>query len=66
MLANLCVALIMTNANEEADDIMNMIEKEKNKRMPNDTDEPIYYSCIVNLVIGNLYCQKVNFNFGIS
>ena len=56
----------MTNATEEVEGIMNMIEKEKNKRIPNDTDEPIYYSCIVNLVIGNLYCQKGNFYFGIS
>ena len=36
VLANLCVASIMTNANKEAEDIMNMIEKEENKRIPDE------------------------------
>jgi tetratricopeptide repeat protein 30 len=29
-------------------------------------DKPYYHLCIVNLVIGTLYCAKGNFEFGIS
>jgi hypothetical protein len=29
-------------------------------------DKKIYHLCIVNLVIGTLYCAKGNFEFGIS
>jgi tetratricopeptide repeat protein 30 len=29
-------------------------------------DKPVFHLCIVNLVIGTLYCSKGNFEFGIS
>merc|ERR1711977_606153 len=29
-------------------------------------DKPVYHLCIINLVIGTLYCTKGNFEFGIS
>ena len=31
-----------------------------------DPDKPTFHLCIVNLVIGTLYCAKGNYEFGIS
>jgi tetratricopeptide repeat protein 30 len=64
ILANLCVAYVMTSANEEAEELMRLVEKEEEKIT--DTTKPIYHLCIINLVIGTLYCAKGNFEFGIS
>jgi len=66
VLANLCVAYIMTNLNEEAEEIMRKIEKEEEAAAKEDKKRQIFHSCIVNLVIGTLYCEKGNFEFGIS
>eukprot|EP00439_Symbiodinium_sp_Y106_P053851 s3444_g7.t1 len=60
ILANLCVAYVMTSANEEAEELMRLEEKVK------DPSKPVYHLCIINLVIGTLYCTKGNFEFGIS
>merc|ERR1711972_608571 len=64
ILANLCVAYVMTSANEEAEELMRLVEKEEEKIA--DPTKPIYHLCIINLVIGTLYCTKGNFEFGIS
>lgn len=64
ILANLCVAYVMTSANEEAEELMRLVEKEEEKIT--DQTKPIYHLCIINLVIGTLYCAKGNFEFGIS
>lgn len=64
ILANLCVAYVMTSANEEAEELMRLVEKEEEKIT--DPTKPIYHLCIINLVIGTLYCAKGNFEFGIS
>merc|ERR1719410_3025111 len=64
ILANLCVAYVMTSANEEAEELMRLVEKEEEK--VEDPAKPIYHLCIINLVIGTLYCAKSNFEFGIS
>mmetsp|Transcript_1766 Transcript_1766/g.3945 ORF Transcript_1766/g.3945 Transcript_1766/m.3945 type:complete len:648 (-) Transcript_1766:178-2121(-) len=64
ILANLCVAYVMTSANEEAEELMKLVEKEEEKI--EDPNKPIYHLCIINLVIGTLYCTKGNFEFGIS
>ena len=66
ILANLCVAYIMTNQNEEAEDIMKSIIREEDWRLYADMHQHIYHGCIVNLVIGTLYCEKGNFEFGIE
>ena len=79
ILANLCVSYIMCSENEEAEELMRLIEKEEEKAttphggaMPlkaTDSDTaspPPYHLCIVNLVIGTLYCSKGNFEFGVS
>ncbi len=69
ILANLCVSYIMTNQNEEAEDIMKLIEKQEVNDIDNGHDhdkDKKHHGCIVNLVIGTLYCEKGNFIFGIS
>eukprot|EP00922_Rhytidocystis_sp_ex-Travisia-forbesii_P067069 GHVS01099691.1.p1 GENE.GHVS01099691.1~~GHVS01099691.1.p1 ORF type:complete len:232 (+),score=22.85 GHVS01099691.1:368-1063(+) len=66
VLANLCVAYIMTSANEDAEDVMRQIEKEEEESQLQDPKKQVYHLCIVNLVIGTLYCAKGNFEFGIS
>ncbi|NWX83033.1 TT30B protein, partial [Nothoprocta pentlandii] len=66
VLANLCVSYIMTSQNEEAEELMRKIEKEEEQLSYDDPDKKIYHLCIVNLVIGTLYCAKGNYDFGIS
>jgi len=66
VLANLCVSYIMTSQNELAEELMRKIEKEEERVAYTDPDKPCYHLCIVNLVIGTLYCAKGNFEFGIS
>ncbi|CAB3981691.1 tetratricopeptide repeat 30A-like [Paramuricea clavata] len=66
VLANLCVSYIMTSCNEEAEELMRKIEKEEEQVAYDDPDKKIYHLCIVNLVIGTLYCAKGNYEFGMS
>ncbi len=66
VLANLCVSYIMTSQNEEAEELMRRIEKEEERVAFEDPTKRTYHLCIVNLVIGTLYCAKGNFEFGIS
>lgn len=109
VLANLCVAYIMTSQNEDAEELMRQIEKEEERMMhqnrnrngnnsninngSNDISEDdmsqimgasatnqnvngnvnvngaakqYYHLCIVNLVIGTLYCSKGNYTFGLQ
>lgn len=66
VLANLCVSYIMTSQNEEAEDLMRRIEKEEERVAFEDPNRRTYHLCIVNLVIGTLYCSKGNYEFGIS
>merc|ERR1712139_631218 len=64
ILANLCVAYVMTSANEEAEELMRLVAKEEEKVA--DPNKPAYHLCIINLVIGTLYCTKGNWEFGVS
>merc|ERR1711998_118842 len=66
VLANLCVSYTMTSQNEEAEELMRKIEKEEERLTFTEPDKQCYHLCIVNLVIGTLYCAKGNFEFGIS
>lgn len=66
VLANLCVSYIMTSKNEQAEDLMRKIEKEEENLAYQDPDRKVFHLCIVNLVIGTLYCAKNNFQFGVS
>ena len=65
VLANLCVAYIMTSKNEEAEELMRRIEAEEQRHLL-ETGKQSFHLCIVNLVIGTLYCAKGNYEFGIS
>ena len=66
VLANLCVSYIMTSQNEEAEELMRRIEKEEEALAYEFPERKVYHLCIVNLVIGTLYCSKGNFEFGIT
>lgn len=66
VLANLCVSYIMTGQNEQAEEVMKKIEREEENVAYEDPDKKVYHLCIVNLVIGTLYCAKGNYQFGIS
>ncbi|CAD6186166.1 unnamed protein product [Caenorhabditis auriculariae] len=66
VLANLCVCYIMTNQNEEAEDLMRKVEREEEEAREAEPTKKFYHVCIINLVIGTLYCSKGNYEFGIS
>lgn len=66
VLANLCVSYIMTSQNEEAEELMRRVEKEEERVTCQDQDKQCFHLCIINLVIGTLYCAKGNYEFGIS
>ncbi|KAK4469777.1 hypothetical protein MN116_007295 [Schistosoma mekongi] len=66
ILANLCVTYIMTSQNENAEELMRKIEKEEEIISYEKSNEKLYHLCIINLVIGTLYCTKGNYDFGIS
>ncbi|KAJ4931774.1 hypothetical protein JOQ06_010214 [Pogonophryne albipinna] len=53
-------------SNEEAEELMRKIEKEEEQISYDDPDKKVFHLCIVNLVIGTLYCAKGNYDFGIS
>ncbi|VDP02602.1 unnamed protein product [Soboliphyme baturini] len=66
VLANLCVCYIMTNQNEEAEELMRKVEKEEERLLTENAGSKVFHLCIINLVIGTLYCSKGNYEFGIS
>ncbi|XP_066152230.1 intraflagellar transport protein 70A isoform X1 [Euwallacea fornicatus] len=66
VLANLCVSYIMTSQNEEAEELMRKIEKEEDQMAFEEPEKKYFHHCIINLVIGTLYCSKGNYEFGIS
>ncbi|KXZ54715.1 hypothetical protein GPECTOR_4g783 [Gonium pectorale] len=66
VLANLCVSYIMTSQNEEAEELMRKVEKEEERSALQDPDKACFHLCIINLVIGTLYCAKGNYEFGVS
>jgi len=65
-LANLCVAYIMTNRNDEAEDLIKAVEREEHREVALGNRERAHHTCIVNLVIGTLYCERGNFEFGVG
>jgi len=66
-LANLCVAYIMTNQNEAAEEVIKTVEREEQQQIALGNDcERTYHTCVINLIIGTLYCERGNFEFGVS
>ncbi|RKO95810.1 hypothetical protein CAUPRSCDRAFT_3594, partial [Caulochytrium protostelioides] len=66
VLANLCVAYIITSQNELAEDIMREVETEELAAQQANPKQKHYHLCMINLVIGTLYCSKNNYEFGIG
>ncbi|KAK6105213.1 Tetratricopeptide repeat family protein [Brugia pahangi] len=67
ILANLSVCYIMTNQNEEAEELMKKVENEEEEASAANLNKTkFFHLCIINLVIGTLYCSKGNYEFGIS
>jgi tetratricopeptide repeat protein 30 len=66
VLANLCVSYIMTSQNADAEELMKCVEKEEERIAIEEPTKMTFHLCIVNLVIGTLYCSKGNYTFGIS
>lgn len=66
VLANLCVCYIMTSRNDTAEELMRKIEKEEEELAYSQPNRRLYHLCIVNLVIGTLYCSKGNYEFGLQ
>lgn len=69
VLANLCVAYIMTSRNDVAEELMRRVEREEESQIKSHASKSkkqYLHFCVVNLVIGTLYCSKGNYEFGIS
>lgn len=75
VLANLCVSFILSDQNEKAEALMDLVERAEDAAMAQNSnggskatckDKPLIHFSTINLVIGTLYCQKNNFDFGIS
>ncbi|KAJ1369774.1 Tetratricopeptide repeat protein 30A [Parelaphostrongylus tenuis] len=49
-----------------AEELMRKVEREEEDARELDESRKIFHVCIINLVIGTLYCSKGNFEFGIS
>ena len=60
VLANLCVSLILTDANEEAEDLFATVQAAE------EGSEDKLHSTVINLVIGYLYCSQENYDFGLE
>ncbi len=45
--------------NEEAEELMRKVEKEEERAQGVNPDKQCFHLCIINLVIGTLYCSKV-------
>lgn len=54
----------MTSQNEEAEDLMRKVERAE--ELKGNANGHCLHLCIVNLVIGTLYCVKLNYEFGLS
>ena len=66
VLANLCVSYIMTSQNADAEELMKCVEREEDRIGIEEPSKQVFHLCIVNLVIGTLYCSKGNYNFGMT
>jgi tetratricopeptide repeat protein 30 len=65
-LANLCVVYILTERNDKAEKLMRRIEEEEYRVTKENPEFFCFHTCILDLVIGTLYCNKGNYEFGIS
>ena len=66
ILTNLCMSFIMISKNEDAEKVMRTIQKAEEQLASKGPDKKCYHLCIVNLIIGTIYCAMGNCEFGIS
>jgi tetratricopeptide repeat protein 30 len=66
IVANLCVAYVMTEQNALADTLINRLMEEEGQKAKSDPNAKLYHLSIIHLVIGTLYCSHNNFDFGID
>jgi hypothetical protein len=52
-------SLVALSQNEEAEELMRKVEKEEENSAAINPDKQCFHLCIINLVIGTLYCAKV-------
>lgn len=64
VLANLCVCYILTKQNPKAEELIQKIQLHEQRAIAIDPTTQLFHSCIVNLVIGTLYCSRGHFEFG--
>ncbi|VDK49873.1 unnamed protein product, partial [Anisakis simplex] len=50
----------------EAEELMKKVENEEDTQYNESEKKKTFHLCIINLVIGTLYCSKGNYEFGIS
>lgn len=72
VLANLCVSLVLTGRNGEAEQLIKEVEVDEHKKLEDDFDNDhadestqVSHLNIINLAIGTLYCAKNNQEFGL-
>ncbi|CAL8123915.1 unnamed protein product [Orchesella dallaii] len=66
VLANLCCSYILIQNNDEAEMLISRIESQEEEIIGKYPEIKLYHLCIVNMVIGTMYCVKKNYPFGIS
>jgi tetratricopeptide repeat protein 30 len=66
VVANLCVAYVVTDQNGLADTLINRLMEEEAQKAKEDPNAKLYHLSIIHLVIGTLYCSHNNFDFGID
>jgi len=68
VLANLCVSFVLSDQNDKAEALINLVERAEEAAIAalKKNDKPFLHLSIINLVIGTLYCLKENYDFGVS
>lgn len=66
VLANLSCCYILVQSNDEAEALISRIETQEEELIKKIPELKMYHLCIVNQVIGTMYCVKKNYSFGIS
>jgi tetratricopeptide repeat protein 30 len=66
IIANLCVAYVVTDQNGLADTLINRLMEEEAQKVKEDPNAKLYHLSIIHLVTGTLYCSHHNFDFGID
>ena len=66
IVANLCVAYVVTDQNRLADTLINRLTDEEHAKQEEDPNSKQYHLSILHLVVGTLYCAHGNYEFGID